>query len=89
MLAVGKDQTTDARIRYAFRLALAREPYGEERACLAELLADELAESAMNPDEAAARAAGPVPAYRNPRLLNAWTTVSRALLNLDEFMTRE
>ncbi|HVU89931.1 MAG TPA: PSD1 and planctomycete cytochrome C domain-containing protein [Pirellulales bacterium] len=87
VLAVCKDQPTAERIRYAFRLALAREPDGEERACLAELLADELASDAAPAD--AESTGQPVPAFRNPRLLAAWTTVSRALLNLDEFMTRE
>ncbi|HEY4309456.1 MAG TPA: PSD1 and planctomycete cytochrome C domain-containing protein [Pirellulales bacterium] len=87
VLAVGKDDTTDNRLRYAFRLALSREPDAEERACLAELLVEELSEApAAAPGE---DRAGPVPAFRDPRLLSAWTTVSRALLNLDEFMTRE
>jgi hypothetical protein len=30
-----------------------------------------------------------VPAGTEPRELAAWTAVSRALLNLDEFITRE
>ncbi len=88
VLAVGKDQSTAERIRYVFRLALAREPDSEERACLAELLADELANDATQAGETPATGE-PVPAFRNPRLLAAWTTISRALLNLDEFMTRE
>jgi len=51
-----------------------RPPSDYERACLAELLADELAASDQ-------------PADKRP--MAAWTSVARALLNVDEFMTRE
>jgi mono/diheme cytochrome c family protein len=53
------------RLRYAFRLCLARAPKEREEQRLAELLARE---------------------GRNPE---AWVTVARVLLNLDEFITRE
>jgi hypothetical protein len=56
------------RLRYAFRLCLARSPGDREQQRLAGLLARELAEG--SPAE-------------------AWTTVARVLLNLDEFITRE
>jgi Protein of unknown function (DUF1553) len=74
VLAEVPANSTAARIGHAFRLCLAREPNDVERACLAELLADELATSQTSAAEA---------------LLAGMTTVSRALLNLDEFMTRE
>ncbi len=57
------------RLRYAFRLCLARPPSGREQQRLGELLARRRAEAA-SPDE-------------------AWLTVARVLLNLDEFITRE
>jgi mono/diheme cytochrome c family protein len=76
--------TTD-RLRYAFRRCLAREPNDAERACMAELLADELADAALATVSADK---SPSPGI-DARLLSAWTTVGRALLNLDEFMTRE
>ena len=97
--------TTDSRLRYAFRLALAREPSAEERAILAELLADELAQlpaaaAVAAPEEKTAKKERdkktPTIAEErlskvqaDPRLVSAWTSVARALLNLDEFMTRE
>jgi mono/diheme cytochrome c family protein len=54
-----------ARLRYAFRLCLARQPNEREQQRLAELLA------------------------RQPAGNEAWVTVARVLLNLDEFITRE
>jgi mono/diheme cytochrome c family protein len=54
-----------ARLRYAFRLCLARAPKEREEQRLAEVLARE--------------GKGP----------EAWVTVARVLLNLDEFITRE
>jgi mono/diheme cytochrome c family protein len=54
-----------ARLRYAFRLCLARAPKERERQRLAELLA------------------------REGKGAEAWVTVARVLLNLDEFITRE
>jgi hypothetical protein len=53
------------RLRYAFRLCLARAPNGREQQRLGELLA------------------------REGRGSEAWVTVARVLLNLDEFITRE
>jgi hypothetical protein len=53
------------RLRYAFRLCLARQPNGREQQRLGELLA------------------------REPAGAEAWVTVARVLLNLDEFITRE
>jgi hypothetical protein len=57
------------RLRYAFRLCLARQPNTREQQRLGELLARERA--------------GAAPADE------AWVTVARVLLNLDEFITRE
>jgi len=59
----GADDTE--RLRYAFRLCLARQPREREQQRLGELLA------------------------REGRGAEAWVTVARVLLNLDEFITRE
>jgi len=62
------------RIDYAFRLCVARQPNDSEKQRLKELLAQQLAHSA---DETKTKQA------------EAWTTVARVLLNLDETITRE
>jgi len=62
------------RIDYAFRLCVARQPNDSEKQRLKELLAQQLAHSA---DET------------KTKQVEAWTTVARVLLNLDETITRE
>jgi hypothetical protein len=64
-----------ARIRHAFRLCLGRVPRDLEQKRLGELLTQLLA--------------APEPADAQAREFAAWTTLSRVLLNLDEFITRE
>ena len=51
------------------------------------LVAGHNAADAAKAEPAGAQAEKPQTA--DPRLLAAWTTVARTLLNLDEFMTRE
>jgi len=67
-------RTDAARLDDGFRLCLARPPAAEERKRLQQLLAAELH-----------RGAGDGKGKRN----EAWTTVARVLLNLDETITRE
>jgi hypothetical protein len=83
------------RLRYAFRLCLAREPRQRETGRLLKYLAEQLAEFRAAP--AAARAflqgevegeAGSPPRADLPQQA-AWTALARVLLNLDEFITRE
>ncbi|MBI2924505.1 MAG: PSD1 domain-containing protein [Verrucomicrobia bacterium] len=64
----------EARLEYSFRVCLARRPDQVERKRLADLLAQQL--SRTDGDEA-------------DKLKEAWTTVARVLLNLDETITRE
>ena len=66
-----------ARLEHALQICLSRSPSDHERATLEALLAEE-------------RAAAGAPSGGSPSQdQSAWTTVSRVLLNLDEFMTRE
>lgn len=79
----------EARLCRAFRLCLGRAPEAEELAVLRDLLHRELALCRDHP-EAAALLAGPgLPAGFDAPTLAAWVAVARALLNLDEFVTRE
>lgn len=70
----GEFATDTERLEYAFRLCVARDPDEYERKRLAELLEQQLQ-----------RAAGDQAAKRQ----EAWITVARVLLNLDETITRE
>lgn len=72
-LCAGESASDDERIRQAFPIALGREAEPDEVAVLTQLLASERAALAGLPGAEEA----------------AWTTVARALLNTDEFITRE
>jgi hypothetical protein len=76
------------RIEFAFRVCLGRKPSDSERAKLIAFC--DLQKQAYAQDSAAARLTAPA---KTPEPLlaqaAAWTTVSRVLLNLDEFITRE
>jgi hypothetical protein len=63
-----------ARLDYAFRLCVSRPPNAKERTRLLALLADLRTTTATNPAASEAE---------------AWTTIARVLLNLDETITRE
>jgi hypothetical protein len=82
---------TASRIHYAFRLALSREPDAEERSLLENLLAKTRGEYESNP--AAAQSfleigLAPLPESHSPVELASWTSVARAVLNLNESITR-
>ncbi|MCH2200744.1 MAG: PSD1 and planctomycete cytochrome C domain-containing protein [Fuerstiella sp.] len=68
----------DERIEFAFRLCLVREPTASEVTALKTLLDQEFADFETTDSET-----------QHDRELAAWTAVSRTLLNLDEFITRE
>jgi hypothetical protein len=88
VLAEAKPKDDD-RIRHTFRLCLARRPKALEEKRLRELLSQQLAESESAPQDT--RRLGPfnLPKGADELQFNAWTTVARVLLNLDEFITRE
>jgi hypothetical protein len=77
------------RLRYTIRLCLSREPDSVELQTLLDFLNQRRREFASDPDEANQVAGPELPRESNPLQLAAWTAVSRALLNLDEFLTRE
>jgi mono/diheme cytochrome c family protein len=88
------------RLRFAFRLCLARDPSAAEAAILTKYLEQQLDEFRAAPDDARAlltTAAAGGPGQAAPALppgtdvpqLAAWTAVARVLLNLDEFINRE
>ncbi len=79
------------RVEYAFRQATDRKPDGVERGALLELLGKERARYKADPkaaDELAHTGLVPVPEDLDVSELAAWTAVCRAILNLDETMTR-
>lgn len=75
------------RLRYAFRLCLARSPSDFEEKRLAKLLEQQKADFQKSPDDM--KAIVPADAKGDIKQLAAWIMVARALLNLDEFITRE
>ncbi len=68
------------RLRYAFRLCVARPPTAREQERLSRLLAE------FEPTREEVKGA---PAGLDARQFASWTTLARVLLNLDEFITRE
>ena len=90
MLVEGGD-TTDERIRYGFRLCLARHPDAAELNILRGVFEDRL--SQYRADTVAAGRLLAVGESRHAESLNstelaAWTTLGRTLLNLSEFVTK-
>jgi hypothetical protein len=86
VLLASPDVGEDERLELAFRRALARAPSGDERALLRGLLERRREHYRSHPDEARALA-GAVAA--DPVEAAAWTTLANAILNLDEFITRQ
>ena len=85
-----EEQPGDAkeRIRQAVRLCLSREPTPPEVARLERLHADLLSLAKSRPEEAA-KLVGPRKALGDAAEAAAWVGLARALMNLDEFVTRE
>ncbi|MBA4150516.1 MAG: DUF1553 domain-containing protein [Verrucomicrobia bacterium] len=79
----------NARLDYAFRLCLARNPARDERKRLSALLDQQLKSYENDPEEAKLLAPANFPAELDVKKVAAWTTVSRVLLNLDETISRE
>ncbi|MBI3862165.1 MAG: PSD1 domain-containing protein [Planctomycetia bacterium] len=78
-----------ARLRFAFRTCLSREPNAAESKRLSQLVSQQRAEFAANLKEAERLTPPLVPVKANVQEFATWTAVARVLLNLDEFITRE
>lgn len=79
----------ESRIAEAFRLCASRTPEGEEKAILAKLLATQRSAFTGNENEAKDLAGARCPKGTDPAEYAAWVIVSRAVLNMDETITRE
>ena len=79
-----------SRLRFAFSLALSREPNNNERKALGELFNYAAADFKKNPESAKKLISiGQTPAGKaDPIELATWTTMTRAILNLSETTTR-
>ena len=81
--------TPQERIRHGLRLCVGREPSAEEMERLCRLW-EQLLRMFRDRPEAAAKLNGTVKvAEVDPAEMAAWVAMARALLNLDEFVTRE
>jgi hypothetical protein len=86
------DTSTAERLRFAFRLCVARPPRENELNVLQRIYAEQLTKYLA--DQAAAvslvsNGTAPRPSDLPVAELAAWTTVANVLLNLDETITRE
>jgi hypothetical protein len=84
--AAEADGKTGERVRLLFRLCLTRPPTEKESARIASFFDAQRARFAEDSRRAAA-VAGPGPGSAAERA--AWTATARAILNLDEFVTKE
>ncbi|HTI49517.1 MAG TPA: DUF1553 domain-containing protein, partial [Planctomycetaceae bacterium] len=78
-----------SRLRFAFRVCMAREPVAAEQQRLESLLKQQRGEFAANLKQAEELTPPLVPVRATVQEFAAWTAVARVLLNLDEFITRE
>jgi hypothetical protein len=82
------DSDLPGKIKYAFRLCVGREPTKEEMGKIVVFYAEQADRLKRNVKTATTVAAATQPSPETPEVA-AWTLVSRALLNLDETITKE
>ncbi|HUQ70884.1 MAG TPA: DUF1553 domain-containing protein, partial [Planctomycetaceae bacterium] len=87
ILQIEGDDST--RLRAAVKFCLSREPASLELARLSAFLHEQRKAYDSQPNSARGLAAGVRETDENPPETAAWVAVSRVLLNLDEFITRE
>jgi len=90
--ALAAKGTDEARVEYAFRRVLSRQPTKAEKTELLKLLAEQsehIAAGWVDTKALAGEAVKDLPPNTSPTQLAAWTTVARVLLNLDETITKE
>jgi hypothetical protein len=78
-----------SRIEHAFRLCLARPARNGENGVVQRLLARQRESLGRSPEDVRILAPSPLPAGVDGTEAAAWTAAARAMLNLDEFITRE
>jgi hypothetical protein len=83
--AIAHTEKMEERITLLFRLCLVRSPTADETAKIAKFFEAQHKRFALDPDRADA-VAGNAPGSIERA---AWTATARALLNLDEFVTKE
>jgi hypothetical protein len=89
VVAEAPGRTTAERLRYAFRVCVAREPSTGELVTLERLFAGLLEDCRARPDAAARLVGTAKPAGVAAPEAAAWVAFARMLLNLDESVTRE
>ena len=89
VLVEAKSTTDGERIDLAFRLCLSRGPSKRERAIVQELLDAERSDAEGIDKQWKTPTLRRMPRSMKPAEVLAWTSVARALLNTDEFITRE
>jgi hypothetical protein len=89
VVAEAAGRSTSDRLRYAFRVCVAREPSAGELASLERLFAGLLQDCRARPDAAARLVGAAKPGGVDAPEAAAWVAFARTLLNLDEFVTRE
>ena len=87
---LASDELTRQRVRRTFENCLARSPDSQEEAALVALYQQQLALCSKDAKAATALVGSQTPSAETPAAeLAAWISVGRAILNLDEFITRE
>ncbi|MCB1203827.1 MAG: DUF1553 domain-containing protein, partial [Verrucomicrobiae bacterium] len=79
----------EARLEHAFLLCYARPPTDAERNAVASFRETQFTSFTKDPAAAGAVAPKGSPEGIDPAEAASWTTVARALMNTDEFITRE
>jgi hypothetical protein len=88
-VSAGGGGNDDDRVAYLFRLVTSRTPDADETRIVSGLLAKKRAEFRKQPNDADPIVAGDLPKGASKADFAAWTLAARAILNLDEAVTRE
>jgi hypothetical protein len=83
-----KPGSVDDRASYAFQLCVGREPSARERRRITDFFGRQMDILKLEPESSAKLLPGALEGF-DPVEAGAWVGVGRALLNIDEFITRE
>jgi hypothetical protein len=89
IIAEVPDEDLAARIRHAYRVCLSRDPTAKEAAVLSKYYASRLAAYKDEPTLASQLLASDLKQFPSPEVGAALFSVCRAILNSDNFITRE